>query len=137
MKEMTKTINVIEATNRPGLTERLEELQGKLTLCEKALAVYLETKRVAFPRFYFVSSVDLLDILSNGNQPGLVAKHLTKLFDSVAKLKFAKNMDKIDEQRVTGMHAKDGEQVDFHSECDCTGPVSHLQKNYVFVFYSN
>ena len=54
---------------------------------------YMETKRLAFPRFYFVSSADLLDILSNGNQPEMVAKHLTKLFDSMAKLSFEKDAD--------------------------------------------
>lgn len=41
----------------------------RLSLCEKALAQYLETKRLAFPRFYFISSTDLLDILSKGTQP--------------------------------------------------------------------
>jgi len=65
---------VVEATNRPGLFENLEKLQAQLTLCEKALAEYLETKRLAFPRFYFVSSADLLDILSNGNHPLRVAR---------------------------------------------------------------
>lgn len=38
-------------------------------VCEKALADYMESKRRAFPRFYFVSTADLLDILSNGNSP--------------------------------------------------------------------
>ena len=74
MSEVEKTKNVVDATNIPNLFERLENLQGQLTLCEKALAEYLETKRLAFPRFYFVSSADLLDILSNGNNPSSVSK---------------------------------------------------------------
>ena len=87
MKKNANTLNVVRATNVPGLAEKLEVIQAQLALCEKALAEYLETKRLAFPRFYFASSTDLLDILSNGNQPVKVAKHLTKLFDSMAKLK--------------------------------------------------
>lgn len=73
VSEIEKTKNVVDATNQPNLYERLEALQGQLTLCEKALAEYLETKRLAFPRFYFVSSADLLDILSNGNNPPVVS----------------------------------------------------------------
>ncbi|XP_069786101.1 dynein axonemal heavy chain 17-like isoform X2 [Narcine bancroftii] len=76
-----KTPNVIEATNKPGLYSRLEEIQGRMTLCEKALAEYLETKRLAFPRFYFVASADLLDILSNGNNPVEVEIWLNRLLD--------------------------------------------------------
>lgn len=71
---MVKDLNVVRATNKQGLIANLENLQKELTLCEKALADYLETKRLIYPRFYFVSSADLLDILSNGNQPDLVAK---------------------------------------------------------------
>ena len=81
MVEMAKTPNVIKATNVDGLAEKLLDLMNNLTKCEKALAEYLETKRLAFPRFYFASSADLLDILSNGNNPAKVARHLTKLFD--------------------------------------------------------
>ena len=69
MKEAEKTPNVVKATNRKGLYEELEDIQKRLAVCEKALADYLETKRLAFPRFYFISSSDLLDILSKGNQP--------------------------------------------------------------------
>ena len=42
----------------------------------KALSDFLETKRTIFPRFYFVSQVMLLDILSNGNRPWVVLKNV-------------------------------------------------------------
>ena len=118
MKETSKTKRVIKATNVLGLVEQLEVIQSQLTLCEKALAEYLETKRLAFPRFYFASSADLLDILSNGNQPLLVAKHLTKLFDSMAKLAMIDNSN-----TAITMTAKDGEVVNFTNPCLCEGQV--------------
>lgn len=62
---MLSTLNIIRATNKPKILERLEELEKELNICENALFNYLETKRLAYPRFYFVSSADLLDILSN------------------------------------------------------------------------
>ncbi|CAH1795230.1 unnamed protein product [Owenia fusiformis] len=117
------TLNIVEATGKPNLYERLEALQGDLALCEKALAEYLETKRLAFPRFYFVSSADLLDILSNGNDPTIVAKHLTKLFDSMADLKFVQDDNNENTKTALGMYSKDGEYVDFPHECDCNGQV--------------
>jgi dynein heavy chain len=122
MKQMANTSNVIRATNVPGLAEKLEMIQAQLSLCENALAEYLEAKRLAFPRFYFASSNDLLDILSNGNQPIKVAKHLTKLFDSMAKLKL-RNTGKDIETLAYAMIAKDGEEVEFPSDCVCEGQV--------------
>ncbi|GCB76093.1 hypothetical protein scyTo_0018301 [Scyliorhinus torazame] len=94
-----------------------------LTLCEKALAEYLETKRLAFPRFYFISSADLLDILSNGNNPLEVSQHLSKLFDNMAKLKFQKDADNNIMKVGIGMSSKEDEYVPFDKPCDCTGQV--------------
>jgi len=38
----------------------------------------MESKRRAFPRFYFVSTADLLNILSNGNDPSHIMQHMSK-----------------------------------------------------------
>ncbi|XP_039082400.1 dynein heavy chain 17, axonemal [Hyaena hyaena] len=123
MEEAVKTPNVVEATNKPGLYDKLENLKKSLAVCEKALAEYLETKRLAFPRFYFVSSADLLDILSNGNDPVEVSRHLAKLFDSLCKLKFRLGDDGKPLKVGLGMYSKEDEYVDFDQECDLSGQV--------------
>ncbi|NXE29303.1 DYH17 protein, partial [Ardeotis kori] len=123
MADAVKTPNVIEATNKPGLYDKLEALQKRLALCEKALAEYLETKRLAFPRFYFVSSADLLDILSNGNEPAEVSRHLPKLFDSLAKLKFQMSADRKPLKVGLGMFSRDEEYVPLDADCDLSGQV--------------
>lgn len=119
LSEIVVNLNVIKATDKTGLYGKLEALQAQLMLCEKALNDYLETKRLAFPRFYFVSSADLLDILSNGNSPELVGRHLTKLYDSLARLIFvsgSKNAEK--------MKSKENDEiVPFKQLCDCSGKV--------------
>ncbi|XP_048222854.1 dynein axonemal heavy chain 17 [Perognathus longimembris pacificus] len=123
MADAVKTPNVVEATNKPGLYDKLESLKKSLAMCEKALAEYLETKRLAFPRFYFVSSADLLDILSNGNDPVEVSRHLSKLFDSLCKLKFQLDADQKPIKFGLGMYSKEDEYVEFDRDCDLSGQV--------------
>lgn len=71
---MLETPNIVQTTRMPNLYDSLEKLQVELSKCEKALSDFLETKRLIYPRFYFISPVDLLDILANGNQPKLVSR---------------------------------------------------------------
>ena len=137
MSEVEQGKNVMEATALTNLSERLDAILHSLSLCEKALAEYLETKRLVFPRFYFCSAADLLDILSNGNNPKKVERHLTKLFDSIARLKFvdddvtAQSQDDVTDSEavaarptlINGMWSKDGEYVDLCRECQLTGQV--------------
>ncbi|XP_026835009.1 dynein beta chain, ciliary isoform X2 [Drosophila erecta] len=121
LAQMNADRNVVRSTNRSGskLYEHLEMLLKMLLLCEKALNDYLETKRLSYPRFYFVSSADLLDILSNGNNPALVARHLTKLYDSMGKLNLISGS-----KNAAGMVAKELEEyVPFLENCDCSGKV--------------
>lgn len=83
LRQASSIKNVVNLCNQTGLLKKLQALQADLNICEKALADYLESKRAAFPRFYFVSTADLLDILSNGNNPRKIMKHTPKIFQAI------------------------------------------------------
>ncbi|KAJ1334726.1 hypothetical protein BSLG_007881 [Batrachochytrium salamandrivorans] len=123
MNEAQATPNCVKACTKADLFEKLEHLQGQLALCEKSLAEYLETKRLAFPRFYFVSASDLLDILAKGNIPKEVAAHLPKLFDSISRLEFSKDSNGDTTKTAVGMYSREDEYVPFVQKCECTGAV--------------
>lgn len=78
-------IKVVDFSNEGGIIEKLEELKVKLCKSEKPLNEYLDSKRKSFPRFFFISSTDLIDILSNGNNFKLVNTHVQKIFLSIRK----------------------------------------------------
>ena len=73
VKDMLKaawgTKNIKEACNLDGLIVKLEGISEQLDMCKKSLADFLDGRRRQFPRYYFTSEADLLDILSNGAQP--------------------------------------------------------------------
>lgn len=121
LSELSKSRNVLTVTNQNGLYEQIEIVLAGLVLCEKALNEYLETKRLAYPRFYFISPADLLDILSHGTEPKIVGRHLTKLYDSIMKLNYSEGT-----KVAVGMYSKLNEEyVEFCMECNCIGNVEN------------
>lgn len=74
----------------PYLLNRLNEMNDSLELIQRALEKYLETKRHIFPRFYFISNDDMLEILGNAKKPEAIQPHYKKLFDNLNKLKIQK-----------------------------------------------
>lgn len=67
----------------------LKSISADLDRCQKSLTNYLESKRISFSRFYFISNDDLLFILGSSN-PRAIQPHLLKLFDNVKELQFGK-----------------------------------------------
>jgi hypothetical protein len=63
------------STTHPHMPTRLPAILPAWPLPLPAcLQDYLETKRMAFPRFYFVAPADLLDILSKGSNPQAIVR---------------------------------------------------------------
>lgn len=73
-----------------GLLEKLSEMSAKLEDIQKALDMYLETKRQIFPRFYFLSNDDVLEILGQSQNPEAMQPHLKKCFDNIKSLRTEK-----------------------------------------------
>jgi dynein heavy chain len=86
LKEMWSTKLVKPACNKRGLLTDLQGIVEKIEICKKALKDFLDGKRKQFPRFYFVSEADLLDILSNGSAPEKIMKHIDKVMISTKTL---------------------------------------------------
>ena len=91
------------ACNKEGLYDLLEEIQERLSRCKKSLNDFLDAKRRIFPRFYFTSEADLLDILSNGSTPRRIAHHVGKVFLATKALTVS-ILSEESEHRVYGKH---------------------------------
>lgn len=62
---MYKAKTAIEATHYvtpPILLKKLLSQNDELESIQRALEIYLESKRQLFPRFYFISNDDLLEV---------------------------------------------------------------------------
>lgn len=97
----------------------VEAILQMLERCEKALKLFLEEKRSQFPRFYFISDEDLLEIWGQSGNPNVIQAHLKKLFAGVAKVIFK-------DSNIVAMQSVDGEVVNLDSPLSVQGVDIHV-----------
>ncbi|KAF1380471.1 hypothetical protein PFLUV_G00164080 [Perca fluviatilis] len=119
MGRLHKDNNALQGTQHPGLPEKLSEMSAKLEEIQKALDMYLETKRQIFPRFYFLSNDDVLEILGQSQNPDAMQPHLKKCFDNIKSLR----IEKAGKPEATGMFSADGEFIPFSQSVHLDKPV--------------
>ncbi|XP_056619544.1 dynein axonemal heavy chain 6 [Triplophysa dalaica] len=88
MRKVSRLPNALRAATQPGLLDIFQNNNALLEQIQKCLEAYLESKRVVFPRFYFLSNDELLEILAQTRNPQAVQPHLRKCFDAISQLEF-------------------------------------------------
>ncbi|XP_055593622.1 dynein axonemal heavy chain 12 [Uranotaenia lowii] len=105
MKIVEANKSVLNVAAAKGVYEALEESNVLLDEITNGVNAYLEKKRLYFPRFFFLSNDEMLEILSETKNPLKVQPHLNKCFEGINRLEFDGALD------ILSMFSIEKEQV--------------------------
>ncbi|NXC37428.1 DYH10 protein, partial [Campylorhamphus procurvoides] len=122
MEQTVKDPTIKTCCEAPNRLSDLHHINDVLEKCQKSLNDYLDAKRNAFPRFFFISDDELLSILGSSN-PLAVQEHMIKMFDNVASLRFQDGDN--DEKIATAMISAEREVMEFRQPVPAVGRVEN------------
>ncbi|KAL8455590.1 hypothetical protein Emag_000585 [Eimeria magna] len=110
--------NILTVVEEEGLLDILAENNKILASVQRKLEDYVDTKRSAFPRFCFLSSEELLKIISKPKQPAVLQESLQKCFGGLHGVTLGPNGTTIE-----GLHSSNGEKIGLLCPVNCSSPV--------------
>ncbi|XP_013163033.1 PREDICTED: dynein heavy chain 12, axonemal [Papilio xuthus] len=106
MGSVDKDPHVLEIAGGIGVLESFKTASALLEKINDGVNDYLEKKRLYFPRFFFLSNDEMLEILSETKNPLKVQPHLKKCFEGINRLVFDPEFN------ISAMISMEGEQVE-------------------------
>ncbi|NXG46652.1 DYHC2 protein, partial [Psilopogon haemacephalus] len=106
MSDVKSDNRITSLSARTGIRNTLITILDQLQRCQRSLVEYLEEKRSAFPRFYFIGDDDLLEILGQSMNPLVIQSHLKKLFAGINSVSFDEEF-----KYIVAMKSVEGETV--------------------------
>lgn len=103
-KHMAATARSKYVYKNLGNHETWIRFKDTLAEIQKELEKYLEEKRNEFPRFYFLSNDELIEILAKANELDSIQKNIKKSFESVSKIIFQE-----DSRYIEALQSLEGE----------------------------
>ncbi|KFO71450.1 Dynein heavy chain 10, axonemal, partial [Cuculus canorus] len=122
MDETVEEPTIKKCCEAPNRLSDLHHINDVLEKCQKSLNDYLDSKRNAFPRFFFISDEELLSILGSSN-PLCVQEHMIKMYDNIASLRFQDSDN--DVKIVTAMISAEDEVMEFRQAVAAEGRVEN------------
>ena len=116
----------MSVAKHPGLLKNLKTCGEHLDRIQKNLDAYLEQKRARFPRFYFISDDQLIDILCQHKEPRHMQVHFQKIFEGTKSVSFS---DLEGAPSITALLAPQGEAITLAHAVRCSGDVEHWLSN--------
>lgn len=83
----------------------------------------MQTKRNAFPRFYFLSNDDLLELLGQSSKEHIIQKHIKKLFPGIHRLQFEATEKSV--HNILAVCSAEGEVIRLLKPIEIAGGVEH------------